>query len=232
MLPTRPSTNASNNGPSHHHHQRDLTKHPTKQLQLHVWASQKRTWTRAQIDEERTAFFDTRTSGRPEIWQAIRAALEVLWSGGDEDDSDGGLATAQVILTAAGVTIPDGDMTGAVYDSFGARYPLPPEIVSDPTNLVELPTRAQEDEGNKSEGGEEADEEQLINKREDKGKGVLNPKDMIDIKVKLSNRGDKVLLVTISKEDSVRLVAKKIFEESGVSLDIGLQFFLLTNILA
>lgn len=134
------------------------------------------------------------------------------------EESDGGFATAQSILSAAGVTIPNGELTGAVYDSFGALYPLPEHIVSDPTNLVELPTRAGDDEGDKSEieAGESADEGELLKRREDKGKGVLNPGDLIDIKVKLSSRDDMPLKVTISKTDSVRLVTKKIYDESGV----------------
>lgn len=226
MIP-RPSTNASNHsGPQSQQSQsqrqpRDLTRHPTKDLKLHVWKSQKRTWTRAQIDEEREAFFDTRTSGRQEIWQAIRTALEILWAGADSEEDDGGLATAQVILKAAGVTIPTGDMTAAVYDGFGARYELPEYIVSDPTNLVELPTRSEEDEADKSEvGDEDADEDELLRRRREDirmGKTAINPADLIDIKVKLSDRDNRPLVVSISKKDTIRIVAKKIFEESGVS---------------
>ncbi|KAL5314057.1 hypothetical protein ACEPPN_018481 [Leptodophora sp. 'Broadleaf-Isolate-01'] len=228
MIP-RPSTNASNRSgpqpPSQQHqsqrHHRDLTKHPTKDLKPHVWKSQTRTWTRAQIDEERIAFFDTRTSGRQEIWQAIRTALEIMWAGGDPEENDGGLATAQVILKAAGVTIPNGDMTAAVYDGFGARYELPEHIVSDPTNLVELPTRSEEEEeGDKSEdGGETADEDELLRRRREdirRGKAVANPDDMIDIRVKLSDRDNRPLIISIDKNDLVRIVTKKIYEESGL----------------
>ncbi|KAG4417351.1 hypothetical protein IFR04_009492 [Cadophora malorum] len=220
MIP-RPSTNASNHSAgTHHRHHRDLTKHPTKDLKLHVWKSQTRTWTRDQLDEERIAFFDTRTSGREETWQAIRTALEILWAGGDPgaEDNDGGLATAQAILRAAGVTIPSGDLTAAVYDANGARYELPEYIVCDPTNIVEMPTRTEEDEGDKSEeDGETADEAELLRRDEiRRGKAVVNPDDMIDIKVKLSDRDNRPLVVTINKQDTVRIVTKKIYEESGL----------------
>ncbi|CAL3963852.1 hypothetical protein PZA11_001352 [Diplocarpon coronariae] len=216
---TRPSTNASNHSAANHHGPQDLTRHPTMILKIPIWASApSRTWTRHEIDEERAAFFDTRVSGRPEIWQAIRAALEVIWSGGDADDSDGGIATAQVILTAAGITVPSGNLAGNLYDSFGALYPLPPEIVSDPTDLVEPSAKAQNDVENESEEGrEEFDEESLRRRRENKGKGVLRAEDLINIQVKLSYEGERPLKIAISREDNVRLVNRRIFEESGLA---------------
>ncbi|KAK0115163.1 hypothetical protein ONS96_013629 [Cadophora gregata f. sp. sojae] len=218
MIPTRPSTNASTHSGTHHRPNRDLTKHPTKDLKLHVWKSQTRTWTRDQLDAERIEFFDTRTSGREETWQAIRTALEILWAGGDAEDNDGGLATAQAILRAAGVTIPSGDLTAAVYDANGARYELPEHIVCDPTNIVEMPTRTEDDEGDKSEeDGETADEAELLRRDEiRRGKAVVNLDDMVDIKVKLSDRDNRPLIVSVSKQDTVRIVTKKIYEESGL----------------
>ena len=67
-------------------------------------------WTRHTLDTERTEFFDTRVSGREEIWQTIHSALAVLYSGGDEGDEDGGLATAQeVSFNACETFTPGGD---------------------------------------------------------------------------------------------------------------------------
>jgi len=128
-----------------------------------------------ELDRERTEFFDTRVDGRPEVWQAIKAVLEVLWSGGDPDDNDGGLLTAQGILDAAGITLPSGVMVGGVYDSFGFRYVIPEYIVSDPVNL--RVTRPAEPTGNldKGEGSGEESPEELLNeedrlrRREEKG---------------------------------------------------------------
>jgi hypothetical protein len=144
--------------------------------------------------------------------------LEVLWNGGDQGDTDGGLGTAQQILDAAGITIPTGDLAGGAYDSLGAHYSLPEQIVSDPQNLAELPARTSNEDEDKSgeEAEENVDEDEILRRREEKGKAVVNARDLITIRVKLSDRDEAPLKVTISKEDSIRLVARKIFEESNV----------------
>ncbi|CZS90945.1 uncharacterized protein RCO7_01338 [Rhynchosporium graminicola] len=215
MIP-RPSTNASNQSGLQPHRQPDLTKLPTKDLKPHVWKSQERTWTRAQIDAERIAFFDTRVTGRQEIWQAIRTALEVLWAGGEPEEDGDRLATAQVILKAAGVTIPSGNLTRDVYDGLGARYDLPDYVVSDPTNLVELSTKSVRDDGNKSEdGGAREDEDELWRKEEiRRGKAVVKSEDMTDIRVKLSDRETPPLVVSVNKQDLVRIITQTINDEA------------------
>jgi Ubiquitin-binding domain len=159
-------------------------------------------------------------TGRPEIWQTLQQVLEVLWNGGDHGDTDGGLGTAQQILDAAGITIPTGDLAGGAYDSLGAHYSLPEPVVSDPQNLSELPARNGNEEEDKSgeEAEENADEDEILRRREEKGKAVVNARDLVTIRAKLSDRDEVPLKVTISKEDSVRLVARKIFEESNVRL--------------
>ena len=183
-----------------------------------MWSSRDRVWTRVDLDRQRAEFFDTRVTGHPEIWQTIRAALEVLWSGGDVHDSDNGLATAQQILDAAGITLPTGDLAGGVYDSLGAFYPVPEHIVADPINLAVVPPRAPDEEDkNGVAEGEEIDEDELLRTREEKGKAVVNPDDLVTIRAKLSDREATPLKVIISKGDSVRLVARKILEESDVS---------------
>lgn len=147
----------------------------------------------------------------------MKASLEVLWNGGDPGESDGGLATAQMILDAAGITIPSGDLAvGGSFDPFGHRYLMDEHIVSDPTNIsVALPTADDEDKTG-DEGSEEADEEEIIRRREEKGKGVLNEADLMVILAKLSDRDNAPLKVTVSKQDSVRLVSRKILEASGL----------------
>jgi len=155
-------------------------------------------------------------TGRSEIWQALKASLEVLWSGGDPGENDGGLATAQMILDAAGITIPSGDLAGGAYDPFGNHYSLPESIVSDPTNMAVAPPGNEDDDKMGDEGSEVADEEEIIRRREEKGKGVVNEADLIEIGAKLSDRDSLPLKVTISKQDSVRLVIQKLFEASGL----------------
>ena len=69
------------------------------------------------------------------------------------------------------------------------------------------------------EDGETADEAELLRRDEiRRGKAVVNPDDMIDIKVKLSDRDNRPVVVTINKQDTVRIVTKKIYEESGVCI--------------
>lgn len=156
-------------------------------------------------------------TGRPEIWQTLRASLEVLWSGGDPGENDGGLATARMILDAAGITIPSGDLVGGVYDPFGNHYSLPEPIVADPVNMAVASPGNDDDEDKSDEGSEVADEEEIIRRREEKGKGVVKEADLMEIRAKLSDRDTLPLKVTISKQDSVRLVIQKLFEASGVS---------------
>ncbi|KXJ91663.1 hypothetical protein Micbo1qcDRAFT_161656 [Microdochium bolleyi] len=56
-----------------------LSEHIDKPLRKHTWAAKERPWTRTALDTEREEFFDTRVTGRPEVWQVIKVALEVLW---------------------------------------------------------------------------------------------------------------------------------------------------------
>lgn len=148
-------------------------------------------------------------TGRSEIWQTIRVALEVLWRKGDLHEDDGGLATAQSILTAADITIPTGDLVNGVYDSFGNFYPLPEYVVSDPVNMAEVPVSGGDVEEGKSEEEESEDE---LKRRDEKGKGV-----MVELKARLSDGGGHDLVLRVGKDDSVRLVTKRIMEASGVS---------------
>ena len=138
-----------------------------------------------------------------------------MWSGGDEGDTDGGLGTAQQILDAADITIPTGDLaTGGVYDSLGAHYSLPEYIVSDPQNIAELSVRQSNDDKSGEEAEEDGDE--ILRRRQEKGKAVVNAEDLIIIRVKVSDRDETPLKVTISKEDNARIVALKILEEVDV----------------
>lgn len=148
-------------------------------------------------------------TGRPEIWQTIRVALEVLWRGGELHETDGGLATAQSILSAADITIPTGDMANGVYDSFGAFYQIPEFVVSDPDNMAAVPLDPGND-GDASEVDELSEDE--LKRRDEKGKGV-----MVELKARLSDGGGHDLVLRIGKDDSVRLVTRRIMGASGVS---------------
>lgn len=172
-------------------------------------------------------------TGRPEIWQTIRAALEILWSGGDLGDDDGGIATAEQMFEAAGITVPTGNLANGVYDALGAFYSLPQWIVSDPVNLQDSPNDGDSSldagDGTDKTAGEDVaqvDEEELMKRREEKGKGVINPEDLVKVKARLSEGNGTDIIVSVGRNDTVRLLCRKIFEESGVTL---LSIFLFIN---
>ena len=136
---------------------------------------------------------------------------------------DGEVQTAQGVLDAAGVTVPTGDLVGGVYDEGGEFYQLPEAVIADPENVV---TDEGDGDGEERKGGLEADaeadgrdlnEEELERRREEKGKGVLKSGDLMRVKARLSDRGGPDVLVTLSKEQSVRVLVRKIQEEAGVS---------------
>ncbi|KAH9903991.1 hypothetical protein F4778DRAFT_733515 [Xylariomycetidae sp. FL2044] len=248
-----------------------LSQHIDKPLRRHEWVARGRAWTRRDLDTERADFFDTRVSGRPEVWQVLRAALEVMWEadinnqhnnhnnnsskaskgpigGGegrgennDDDDEDDDLATAQSILKAAEVTLPTGNLANGVYDALGNYYALPEWIVCDPVNVAAAAAAAagEEDVESKTddrddlqscveeeeEDGDNADandEEVALRRKEDKGKGkgkttVSNAArdDLIKVRARLSETGGDVL-VSAAPDESVRSIAKKVLEESGL----------------
>ncbi|KAK7740413.1 hypothetical protein SLS62_011130 [Diatrype stigma] len=252
-----------------HHHDREhseqppLSQHIDKPLRRHRWASKRRAWTRTALDTERADFFDTRVTGRQEVWQVLRAALEVLWeadlrraarhddddgrtaltaipsTGGGDGDVDGqevvldqqeqeredeSLATAQTILSAAEVTLPTGDLANGAYDALGNYYALPEWIVSDPANVAEdSGARSAAGAGNGTDNANPndddndlVDEDAALRRREEKGKAVANVRNMVKVCARLSENGRDVI-VRASAEESVRSVARKVVEDSGVS---------------
>ncbi|CAK7562473.1 MAG: hypothetical protein SEPTF4163_000319 [Sporothrix epigloea] len=56
-----------------------LASHINKPIRRRRWTSRDTVWTRQSIDRERNDFFDTRVTGRAEIWQTLHAALEIMW---------------------------------------------------------------------------------------------------------------------------------------------------------
>lgn len=168
----------------------------------------------------------------PEVWQTLRAALLVLWGPvgqGAADDGTNGLATAQGFLSAAKVTLPTGDLAQGAYDALGNYYLIPEWVVADPENVVEEDTECDGDEvdgrvrrGDRIDGlagGEEdteaGDEEEAVRRREEKGKGVADMRDLIAVHARLSENSQDVN-VLVCKSDTVRSLARNVQEESGV----------------
>ncbi|GAB1319150.1 Ubiquitin domain-containing protein 2 [Madurella fahalii] len=222
------------------HSQQPLAQHINRPLRRHEWTSHDRQWTRAALRRERAEFFDTRVTGRQEIWQTLHAALEILWvadeaarngltrrvsedDGPSEDDPAIALATAQSILDAADITLPTGDLYNGAYDAFGNYYQLPHPIVSDPLNLVWKPGSNEDDDLDDAKtdltGGEEMAEEreyadeEAERRREEKGKAVVDIRDQITIKARLSD-GSRDVNVAVDKADTVRSIARLIAEEA------------------
>lgn len=220
---------------------RPLDQHINKPLRRHHWASLSpsatsttapRTWTRPALDAERAAFFDTRVTGRPEVWQGIRAALEVLWEaerGGagsdfsdsavEEGDGDLALATAQSILDAADVTLPTGNLVDGAYDLLGNYYQLAEAVVCDPVDVEEEGVGAVD--GGEKDGGEveEEDEEEreARRRREEKGKSVVDRRALVTVVIRMSNTG-RDLRLKVGKEEGVGSVVRRLREETDVSL--------------
>ncbi|KAI1133984.1 hypothetical protein F5Y05DRAFT_400154 [Hypoxylon sp. FL0543] len=231
-----PQTSHPQQSPLHHSRrtricQPPLSQHIDKPLRRHEWVARDRTWTRSELDRERADFFYTRVTGRPEVWQVLKAALEVLWEAdrshapGEEsrnDDETDGLVTAQSMLKAAEVTLPTGDLSQGAYDALGNYYALPEWIVSDPVNVTEEPQKGGADVDRKDDDltGEEdimggLGEDEAMRRREEKGKGVADLRDMVKVRARLSENLPDVI-VSVAPEESVRSFARKIAEESGL----------------
>ncbi|KAL2756463.1 hypothetical protein ACRALDRAFT_2104908, partial [Sodiomyces alcalophilus JCM 7366] len=214
-----------------------LDQHINKPLRRHVWTSTDRTWTRAAIDRERADFFDTRVTARPEAWQAIHAALQVLWDPvgqGAADDGTNGLATAESILHAADITLPTGNLAQGVYDILGNYYPLPEWVVADPENLAENDAEGEardrrtshegvDDEdmkgdwtGADDDDSDDLDEHEAAKRREEKGKAVVQVQDLIPVRARLSENA-RDITVSIVKTDPVRTLAWRVQEAASLS---------------
>ena len=129
---------------------------------------------------------------------------------------DGDITTAQSILDAAAITVPTGDLKNGAYDEAGNLYQLPEYVISDPENMLL-------DSGNILKGEDESkdvtdDEEEIERKREEKGKAVLKIGDIVKIKARLSDRGGPDVVVTLGKDQPVRILVRRIQDEANVSL--------------
>lgn len=130
----------------------------------------------------------------------------------------GDIPTAQGILDAAGITVPTGDLHNGAYDETGNHYQIPEPIVNDPGNVV---IDAQ-DEISKSEDSDEVtdevtDEDELERRREEKGKGVvIKSEDMLRVKVRLSDRANPDIVVSVGKDQNVRTLIRRVKEKADV----------------
>ncbi|CEJ92188.1 hypothetical protein VHEMI07855 [[Torrubiella] hemipterigena] len=195
-----------------------LTEQLNKPLRRHKWTAKDRSWTREQLKSERRDYFDTRVTGRPEIWQTLKAVLEILWSedsiSGDGSDN---LLTAQTMLSAAEISLPTGDLADGAYDSFGNYYALPEWVVAEPQNLADSSEGVRNDasfQGEpdstvafaKSDSGEPSDAQA----------NALTTENQAQVRARLSETG-KDIVFYIRKSDSVQSIVEKIGKQCRVS---------------
>jgi hypothetical protein len=86
------------------------------------------TWTRARLDKERNDWWDTQVTGSPEVWGAVRLAVQSLQIGKLKD--------AQQWLETMECTCPTGCLWKGVYDSTGILYKVPEWLIVEPEGLV------------------------------------------------------------------------------------------------
>ena len=104
-------------------------------------------------------------------------------------------------------------MNGA-YDEVGNFYQMPEHIISDPTNVVLL---SRDDAANSGSAPEESSDDDAERRREEKGKTVLKSGDTIRVKARLSDRGGPDMVISLGKEQSLRVLIRRIQEEANVS---------------
>jgi len=141
-------------------------------------------------------------------------------------DNDGGLGTAQTILTSAGVVLPRGDMHRGTYDETGVQYPIPRHIINDPRNIVTTPTggsgkavqKAQVD-GDESDGSESEGltPEEILRRKEEKGKG--RERDMVEVRARRSDTGADVI-VQSDRTENVIILRQRFTQAAGVRIPL------------
>ncbi|KAJ5770994.1 uncharacterized protein N7511_003045 [Penicillium nucicola] len=215
-----------------------LNEHYNEPVRQHVWRSKRRTWTRAQLDQERTEFFETRVTGRAEVWAAIASAISLMRTGD--------LATAQSIVDAAGITVPTGDLCEGCYDQQGVLYRLPQCIVSDPENMAVMTdtdgTVSEQDLGDAGHATDDSDddEEELDDDRIQDGKlstddasgdeliereverrrdekGKTSERDLIRVLARLSDRSGPDLVLSVGKGQTVGFLARRVHQEAELA---------------
>ena len=102
---------------------------------------------------------------------------------------------------------------------------MPEYIISDPNNVL---SGSQENMVKGESTSDVTDEDELERKRDEKGKGVLKSGDLIRVKARLSDRGGPDIVISLSKEQTVRVLVRRIQEEINVSIDYEFSHHILT----
>lgn len=131
------------------------------------------------------------------------------------------IQTAQGILDASVITVPTGDLINGAYDEIGNYYQMPEHMISDPENLMPEEKGAAAEAANEDRNDDEdTDEEELERRREEKGKAVLKSGESIKVKARLSDRGGRDVVITLAKDQNVRVLVRRIQDEAGVRISL------------
>ncbi|KAI4135612.1 MAG: hypothetical protein L6R39_007848, partial [Caloplaca ligustica] len=177
-------------------------------------------WTRSTLQKERRDFFETRVTGREEVWGSIKLATELL--------RDGDVAEAQGVLDASGVTVPTGDLVDGCYDEQGALYQVPAWVVAEPEGVVEDDDAKEGDiiDGGGGDGGT-VENGGDVDTKETKGKEVVvvghraaeeeeeEEEERIRVKARLSDRGGPDIVLIMGKEERVTALVRRIQKEAN-----------------
>lgn len=116
--------------------------------------------------------------------------------------------------------MPTGDLADGAYDPLGNYYQLPAHIVSNPTNIaadVEDNGAIGEAKADLAVGEEETqDEVDPEQRREEKGKAVVDTRDQVSATIRMSDTS-RDLKLDVGKDETVRSIIHRIFQEVGVS---------------
>lgn len=169
---------------------------------------------------ERQEFWETRVTGRPEVWSAIRNACELA--------CDGQLENARGILEAAGVTLPSGSLVAGGYDEVGGLYRVPDWVIGTPTNLLRdnnnsETTRVVTREKQILLAEQEVDKDEtdrrksLERRRDEKGKAkAVVDEDAVKVRCRLSDRGGPDAVIWLGRKQPVSVLARRVRDEAMV----------------
>ncbi|GAB7338612.1 hypothetical protein MBLNU457_5347t1 [Dothideomycetes sp. NU457] len=186
-------------------------------------------WTRRRLAREREAFFDTRVTGDPQTWAALKIACEHL--------RNNDVAGAQTMLDNLGLTCPTGRIKyerpqaregqprghkGGVFDERGQRYDIPGWLVSDPLDLVpDAPNEGDETEAEEDAadhhpeklGSLDGASDLSVEPSAEKGKHVVG--NIVQVRARLSN-GAQDVTVECGLKEKVKVLGQRIREKAGL----------------
>ncbi|CAG8454109.1 197_t:CDS:2 [Cetraspora pellucida] len=170
-----------------------------------TWASETPITIR-QLKKQREAFWETAPSYEVIIWDALRHACE-----------SNDLEYAQLILNAAKITIPTGNLVDGCYDELGNRYVIPAYCLVDPTNLI------RDVEEGTSEHGDEMNPDLLLDQ---------SSTEQLPIIIRLSSSAEDVQINVNPKIDTIDTLRIKLCENQKIdSKKFIIRFFFLGSLL-